>query len=104
VIDQLDPDYQKSYQKYNNGKGDDIGLAEWGLSKVIGAMLQAGGKELSRQSFIGGLETGKEFSTNVYPVVSYNGSIRFGAKSAHLLEADCSSRSFKTIAQFTTGF
>src|SRR4029078_8839794 len=35
VIDQLDPDYQKSYQKYNGGKGDDIGLAEWGLSKVI---------------------------------------------------------------------
>jgi len=104
VIDQLDPDYQKSYQKYNNGKGDDIGLAEWGLSKVIGSMLQAAGKDLSRQSFIGALESGKEFSTNVYPVVSYTGSIRFGARSAHLLEADCSSRSFKTIAQFTNGF
>jgi hypothetical protein len=36
--------------------------------------------------------------------VSYSGSIRFGAKSAHLLEADCDSRSYKTIAQFTTGF
>jgi ABC-type branched-subunit amino acid transport system substrate-binding protein len=104
VIDQLDPDYQKSYQKYNNAKGDDIGLAEWGLSKVVGAMLQAAGKDLSRQSFVASLESGKEFATNVYPVVSYNGSIRFGAKSSHLLEADCKSRSFKTIAQFTTGF
>ena len=28
VIDNLDPDYQKSYQKYNGNKGDDIGLAE----------------------------------------------------------------------------
>jgi hypothetical protein len=37
-------------------------------------------------------------------VVSYSGSIRFGARSSHLLEADCSSRSFKTIAQFTNGF
>ncbi|HEV3364732.1 MAG TPA: ABC transporter substrate-binding protein [Acidimicrobiia bacterium] len=104
VIDQLDPDYQKSYQKYNGGKGDDIGLAEWGLSKVVGAMLQAAGKDLSRQSFLAALESGKEFVTNVYPIVSYNGTIRFGAKSAHLLEADCSSRRFKTIAQFTTGF
>ena len=52
VIDKLDPDYQKSYQKYNGGKGDDIGLAEWGLSKVVGAMLQAAGKDLSRQSFL----------------------------------------------------
>ena len=47
VIDNLDPDYQKSYQKYNGGKGDDIGLAEWGLSKVIGSMLQASGKDVS---------------------------------------------------------
>jgi ABC-type branched-subunit amino acid transport system substrate-binding protein len=104
VIDNLDPDYQKSYQKYNGGKGDDIGLAEWGLSKVIGSMLQAAGKDLTRQSFIGALESGREFGTNVYPVVSYSGSIRFGAKSAHLLEADCNTRSYKTIAQFTTGF
>jgi hypothetical protein len=104
VIDQLDPDYQKSYQKYNGGKGDDIGLAEWGLSKVVGAMLQAAGKDLSRQSFFAALESGKDFATNVYPVVSYNGTIRFGAKSSHLLEADCNSRKFKTIAQFATGF
>jgi ABC-type branched-subunit amino acid transport system substrate-binding protein len=104
VIDNLDPDYQKSYQKYNGGKGDDIGLAEWGLSKVIGSMLQAAGKDLSRQSFVSALESGREFGTNVYPVVSYSGSIRFGARSAHLLEADCDSRSYKTIAQFTTGF
>jgi ABC-type branched-subunit amino acid transport system substrate-binding protein len=104
VIDQLDPDYQKSYQKYNGGKGDDIGLAEWGLSKVVGAMLQAAGKDLSRQSFLGTLESGKEFTTNVYPIVSYSNTVRFGAKSAHLLEADCRKRTFKTIAQFTTGF
>jgi hypothetical protein len=50
------------------------------------------------------LESGKEFATNVYPIVSYSGTVRFGAKSAHLLEADCNSRKFKTIAQFTTGF
>ena len=104
VIDNLDPDYMKSYQKYNNAKGDDIGLAEWGLSKVVGAMLQAAGKDLSRQSFVAALESGKEFATNVYPVVSYSGSIRFGARSSHLLEADCKTRSFKTIAQFATGF
>jgi ABC-type branched-subunit amino acid transport system substrate-binding protein len=104
VIDNLDPDYQRSYQKYNGSKGDDIGLAEWGLSKVIGAMLQAAGKDLSRQSFVAALESGRPFETNVYPVVSYSGSIRFGARSSHLLEADCASRTFKTIAQFTTGF
>src|SRR5256885_12849920 len=44
--------------------GDDIGLAEWGLSKVIGSMLQASGKDLSRQSFVGALESGREFGTD----------------------------------------
>lgn len=105
VIDSLDPAYQTSYQKYNNGaRGDDIGLSQWGLFKLIGAMLQAAGQDLSRQSFVAALQSGTEFATNVYPVVSYSGTIRFGAKSAHFLEADCPNRRFKTIAQFTTGF
>jgi hypothetical protein len=47
---------------------------------------------------------GREFASNVYPVVSYSGSIRFGAKSSHLLEADCMARRYKTIATFTAGF
>ena len=50
------------------------------------------------------LESGKEFNSNVYPVVSYTGSIRFGARSAHLLEADCSARKYKTVATFATAF
>jgi ABC-type branched-subunit amino acid transport system substrate-binding protein len=104
VIDRLDPDYQTAYQKYNGGAGDDIGLAEWGISKVLHLMMQAAGKDLSRQSFMAALESGKEFNSNVYPVVSYTGSIRFGARSAHLLEADCSARKYKTVATFATAF
>ena len=104
VIDRLDPDYQKAYRKYNGSSGDDIGIAEWGLSKVFGLMLQATGQDLSRQSLEATMVGGREFNSNVYPIVSYTGSIRFGAKSSHLLEADCSARQFKTLATFTTGF
>jgi len=108
VIDNLDPAYKTSYQKYNGSvpPADDVGLAEWGLAKLIGAVLQATGADLTRQSFMATLQSGKEFATNVYPAVSYSSTARFGAKSAHLLEADCanSPRRFKTIAQFTTGF
>jgi hypothetical protein len=83
---------------------DDVGIAEWGLSKLVGVVLQATGTNLTRQSFMNTLQSGQQFATNVYPVVSYSGSVRFGAKSAHLLEADCAPKKFKTIAQFTTGF
>jgi branched-chain amino acid transport system substrate-binding protein len=104
AIDGLDPDYQRAYQKYNGSAGDDIGIAEWGLSKVFGLMLQATGRDLSRQSLEATMVSGKEFNSNVYPIVSYTGSIRFGAKSSHLLEADCRARKYKTLATFTTGF
>ena len=67
-------------------------------------MLQAAGKDLSRQTFVRTLESGREFGTNVYPVVSYGGSIRFGANSVHVLEADCKTRKWKTMATFAEGF
>jgi ABC-type branched-subunit amino acid transport system substrate-binding protein len=104
AIDKLDPDYKPAYAKYAGGEADDIGLAEWGLNKVLHRMLEATGQDLSRQSFLSTLTSGKEFVSNVYPVVSYTGSVRFGAKSMHLLEADCSARQFKTAAIFATGF
>jgi ABC-type branched-subunit amino acid transport system substrate-binding protein len=104
AIDKLDPDYKPAYAKYAGGEADDIGLAEWGLNKVLHRMLEATGQDLSRQSFLSTLTSGKEFVSNVYPIVSYTGSVRFGAKSMHLLEADCSSRKYKTLATFATGF
>jgi branched-chain amino acid transport system substrate-binding protein len=104
AIDRLDPDYKPAYTKYAGGEPDDIGLAEWGINKVLHKMFEATGQDLSRQSFLAALESGKEFNTNVYPTVSYSGQIRFGAKTMHLLEADCSARKFKTLATFASGF
>ena len=104
AIDRLDPDYKPAYAKYAGGEADDIGLAEWGINKVLHRMLEANGKDLSRQSFLSTLTSGKEFNSNVYPTVSYSGSIRFGAKTMHLLEADCSARKYKTLATFASGF
>jgi branched-chain amino acid transport system substrate-binding protein len=104
AIDRLDPDYKPAYAKHAGGEADDIGLAEWGLNKTIHKMLEVNGRDLSRQSFARTLVSGKEFVSNVYPVVSYTGRIRFGAKSMHLVEADCNARRFKTTATFATGF
>jgi glycine hydroxymethyltransferase len=104
VIDKLDPDFKPAYTKHAGGTPDDIGLVEWGLNKVLHRMLDAAGKDLSRQSFLAGMTSGKEFVTNVFPTVSYDGVIRFGAKTTHVLEADCSSRTWKTAATFVNGF
>jgi hypothetical protein len=44
------------------------------------------------------------FRSNVYPDVSYDGKVRFGARTAHLLEADCSGRTWKTTGRFVADF
>ncbi|MEA3077699.1 MAG: branched-chain amino acid transport system substrate-binding protein [Actinomycetota bacterium] len=110
VIKDLDPDYQVSYNKYVGQNGDDIGLALWGINKVLRQMFEAGatdGKELSRQSFLAGIASGKEFKTNVFPPLKYSASNHFGSTQAHLLAAECTPPNgprFRTAAQFASAF
>src|SRR5882757_5021862 len=104
AIDRLDPDYTPAYKKYAGGDPDDIGIAEWGLNKTLHLMMDAAGHDLSRQSFVRALTSGRRFASNVFPTVAYDGSIRFGANSMHVLRADCASRTWKTETAFAEGF
>jgi ABC-type branched-subunit amino acid transport system substrate-binding protein len=104
AIDQLDPDYKQAYRKYVGSNPDDIGILNWGMNKTIHQMLEATGRDLSRQSFLKTVTSGQVFHSNVYPDVSYSGTIRFGASTAHLLEADCTTRSWKTTGRFIADF
>ncbi|MGH9000522.1 MAG: ABC transporter substrate-binding protein [Acidimicrobiia bacterium] len=102
AIDDLDPNYQPAYRRYVDSSPDDIGILQWGLNKVVHQVLRATGRDLSRQSVFDTLTSGKVFKTNVYPDVSYDSDIRFGAKTAHLLEADCTTRTFRTAGRFVS--
>ncbi|MEY2591616.1 MAG: branched-chain amino acid transport system substrate-binding protein, partial [Acidimicrobiaceae bacterium] len=104
VIDKLDPDFNPAYQKYAGGSADDIGLGLWGANKLIGQMMMAAGKDMTRQSFVQTLESGKRFATNVFPPVQFSPTNHFGSGQAHLLQADCTARAYKTAAQFASGF
>jgi branched-chain amino acid transport system substrate-binding protein len=104
AIDELDADYKKAYREHVGNNPDDIGILNWGLNKVVHQMLEATGRDLSRQSFLKAVTSGRVFHSNVYPDVSYSGNIRFGARTAHLLEADCANRSWKTSGRFVADF
>jgi len=104
VIDQLDPDYKAAYRKYIKKEPDDIGILNWGMNKTVDQMLEATGRDLSRQSFLKTVTSGQVFHSNVYPDVRYSDTIRFGASTAHLLEADCTTRSWKTTGRFIADF
>jgi branched-chain amino acid transport system substrate-binding protein len=104
AIDELDPDYKPAFRKHVGANPDDIGILMWGLNKSFHQMLEATGRDLSRQSFLKTVTSGRVFHSNVYPDVSYDSTTRFGAKTAHLLEADCGSRSWKTTGRFIADF
>ncbi|MGH9011469.1 MAG: ABC transporter substrate-binding protein [Acidimicrobiia bacterium] len=104
AIDELDADYKPAFRRHVGANPDDVGILMWGLNKVIHQMLEATGRDLSRQSFFKAVTSGKVFHSNVYPDVSYNSTTRFGAKTAHLLEADCGSRSWRTTGRFIAEF
>jgi ABC-type branched-subunit amino acid transport system substrate-binding protein len=101
-LDATDPDYQKAYQAQNGQAGDDIGYALWGAEKLLTQELIAGGKDLSRQSFLAALQ-GKSFTTGVYPTVNYSSS-RFGGTATHVLQADCTKSQYATEAQNKSSF
>jgi ABC-type branched-subunit amino acid transport system substrate-binding protein len=105
AIDRLDPAYRQAYQQYGGGNApDDFGIALWGLNKSVHQVMLAAGESMTRQSIVQVMESGKPFESNVFPKLQYSAKNHFGAQSSHLLEADCGSQTFKTIATFATGF
>ena len=94
-IDQMDPTFRPAYRQKNNAEPDDVGIAVWGNEKLIGMILQATGRNLTRESFMATIARVKRFDNSVYPVTDYSRS-RFGGTAMHLLEADCSSRQYRT--------
>jgi ABC-type branched-subunit amino acid transport system substrate-binding protein len=105
VIDRLDPDYKPAYRKYNNGaEPDDLGLAVWGMEKTLHQFLKAAGPDLGRTRLIATIQSGQEFASGVFPPVRFGPNQRFGASQAHLLEADCANRRYRTLATFASSF
>lgn len=87
-------EFVNAYRGKNGSNPDDLGAAIYGVEKVVGTMLQATGKDLSRQSFMATIARVKKFDTGIYP--STNFSSRFGGTAMHLLRADCGKQEFVT--------
>ena len=88
----------------NGGRGDDIAWGLWGAEKLLGAMLQAAGRDLTRQHFVNAVN-GKTFSTKAYPDVDYSKS-HFGGTGVQVLKADCTKKppEYVTESSFKTSF
>jgi branched-chain amino acid transport system substrate-binding protein len=90
-----DSEFVRAYQTKNGGaQPDDIGAAIYGVEKVVAAMLQATGKDLTREGFMATIARVKQFNTGVYPATNF--SSRFGGTAMNLLQADCGRQEYVT--------
>jgi branched-chain amino acid transport system substrate-binding protein len=94
----FDPDFRKA------GGEDDIMWGLWAADKGIAGMLQAGGRSLTRESFIYNLERAGTLSSGVGPAVRYSPSDHFGGTTMHLVRADCSINRWVTERAFASNF
>jgi ABC-type branched-subunit amino acid transport system substrate-binding protein len=105
VIDRFDADYKPTYRKYNKGEEpDDLGLAVWGMEKTLHQFLKATGPNLGRAALIRTLQSGQEFASGIFPPLRYSPGKPYGSSQSHLLEADCSKRTYRTLATFASSF
>lgn len=97
-IESMDKDFKPA----TKGEAyDDIYVALWGGLKTVGALLENAGKDLSRAGFIKASETAT-VRTGVYPDITYSAGNHFGAKTFHVLQADCSIGKYRTLETFAT--
>jgi ABC-type branched-subunit amino acid transport system substrate-binding protein len=90
-----DQAFVDAYREKNDANPDDIGAAIYGMEKLVGAMLQATGKDLTRESFMATIARVKNFQTGVYPPTSFTS--RFGGTAMNLLQADCGRSEYVTV-------
>lgn len=95
-INSMDRDFDPAYRKKNGSAPDDIGIAIWGIEKLVSQMMRTAGKDLSRQSFMSTLESGKTFNNAVYPAVKFGPNNHLGGTAMHQLKADCGARQYRT--------
>lgn len=110
-INRYDPDFKTAVKAIypEEGEGDDIMLIPWGLAKVLERLLDASGRNLTRERFVYFTERGRNIQTGVYPPVSFSPDDHRGGTQVHLNEAHCSGyksgdNRWHTIRSFVSDF
>ena len=105
VIDKYDPAYKPAYRKSNGSRNpDDIGILLWGIEKTVRLMMEAAGPNISRQSFMKAITSGKTFASNVFSPVKFGATPHFGANTVTQLTINCTRLEYATTRPFASKF
>src|SRR5207244_798857 len=91
----FDPSFERAIaaarRQDPNFPDDDIVWLEWGLMKDVAQLLQAAGKDPTRQGFMVAAERG-QVQTGDYPPLRFSPTDHFGAREVHVIENVCKQR------------
>ena len=91
-------------ERYPNTTPDDVMWHLWALEKVLAKMLTRAGETPTRARFIARVERTDRIHTGVGPTLRYQPSDHFGARTSHLLTADCADERWHTTKRFVRDF
>ena len=102
------PEFFSSGAKFGDPT-DDIALALWGLAAAQDQAFRRyqtayGSTDLTREDFAKMLQQQTGMVTKSNPQLSYSPTNHFGANQVNVLQADCGSKEYKTLATFASGF
>ncbi len=110
-IDRFDADFKKAVRAIypEEEEGDDFMVIGYGLAKVLKQLLEAPGRDLTRERFVYFAERLRNVKTGVYPPVSFAPDDHLGGTGVHLNEAQCSGykagdNRWHTIRSFVSDF
>jgi ABC-type branched-subunit amino acid transport system substrate-binding protein len=87
---------------------DDIGLALWGNAAVFHELLKRYeakfGTDLTREGFRAVVAESQKVDSGIFPSLTFTPQDHFGANQVHVLQADCGSKTYKTLATFASDF
>jgi ABC-type branched-subunit amino acid transport system substrate-binding protein len=87
---------------------DDIGLALWGNAAVFHQLLKRYeakfGDDLTREGFRAIAAESQKVDSGIFPSLNFSAQDHFGANQVHVLQADCGSKTYKTLATFASDF
>jgi ABC-type branched-subunit amino acid transport system substrate-binding protein len=106
-LDKAPAEFKKAGADYGK-PADDIALALWGIAEQQHELLRRYegffGQKLTREAFRLLTENQSSIKTPVFPEVGYTPEDHFGGKQVHVLQADCGSEQYRTLATSKSSF
>ena len=102
------PEMFQAAQEFYLPVPDDLAISLWGIAQGQHELFKryeaAYGTDLTREDFRDLVEHSGSIKTSAFPELNYTPQDHFGAKQVHVVQADCSSEEYKTLAAFVGGF